>query len=248
MRYVVLSVAMCFGVAFIGCGGDDEGTGGNATEEVCGDSIDNDADGQIDCADSECANLFECKNPPVDAGPAVDSGPAAADSGTTPSADAGSPSSVPDAGTASSGDGGSTPQGDEICDDTIDNDGDLMVDCADEDCFGVGDCPRGPEDCSDGQDNNGDNLVDCQDPLCEGDQSCGGGGPEGMPCMDVVMCLQSCPDEQCQAECLTNGTDRARGLAQAVIRCDNENGCTSAPECLQEHCEEEVTACQGDMP
>ena len=69
MRYVMISLVMVFGVSSFGCGGDD-GPRGTDVEEICGDSLDNDEDGQIDCADTECAHVFDCKNPPLDAGPA----------------------------------------------------------------------------------------------------------------------------------------------------------------------------------
>ena len=242
-----LFVYVFFGavVSFAACGGGDGGGGGNSAEEICGDGLDNDEDGQTDCDDAECANLFECKNPPLDAGPAVDAGAAPADSGSQGVTDTGSSGSV-DAGGTAPADGGSTPQGDEICDDGVDNDGDLMTDCADEDCYGVGSCPRGPEDCEDGEDNNGDGLVDCADPLCQGDQACGGGGAT-MPCQDLVMCITACPDAPCQEQCATQGSQASVALAQALIACDTENGCQSDPGCLEEHCADQAEACQQDM-
>ena len=245
MRYVIISLVMVFGFSFVGCGGGDEGTGGTDVEEICNDSIDNDEDGQIDCDDTECSNLFECKNPPIDAGPAVDAGTPPADTGSSSSRDTGS-SSSPDAGSTSTTDGGSSTPSDEICDDGEDNDGDLMTDCADEDCYGVGDCPPGPEDCADGMDNNGDGRTDCADPLCAGDQNCGG-GPATLPCGDLVMCLTSCVDQNCTDECRTQGSPESLALAQALIACDSENGCQSNPDCLVEHCADQDEACQQDM-
>ena len=37
-------------------------------------------------------------------------------------------------------------------------------------------------------------------------------------------------------------------LAQAVIACDAANQCMADPGCVMEHCEEQLTACQNDMP
>ena len=245
MRYVIISVVMGLSFSFVGCGGGDGGSNGTNAEEICGDSIDNDEDGQIDCDDTECSNLFECKNPPFDAGPAVDAGPMPLDSGSSQSTDTGSSSST-DSGSTSSSDGGSSSQTDEICDDGIDNDGDLMTDCADEDCYGVGDCPLGPEDCVDGMDNNGDGRTDCADPMCEGDEACGG-SQATLPCGDLVMCLNSCLDQECTEACRSQGSADSLALAQAVIACDSENGCQSDPNCLAEHCADQSEACQRDM-
>ncbi|MGC6492781.1 MAG: hypothetical protein ACON5B_08060, partial [Myxococcota bacterium] len=48
----------------------------------------------------------------------------------------------------------------EICDDGEDNDGDLDVDCGDDDCECV------ELDCNDGADEDLDGLIDCADPDC----------------------------------------------------------------------------------
>ena len=54
-----------------------------------------------------------------------------------------------------------------ICDDSIDNDGDLLVDCTDNDCNGVDSCEFAIElSCTDGFDNDGDELIDSADPDC----------------------------------------------------------------------------------
>ncbi len=69
-----------------GGGGSDAGNGSaldaslpgrdasnNGVEEICNDGIDNDSDGRTDCEDTECANLFACRDAgaqPVD--PAIE--------------------------------------------------------------------------------------------------------------------------------------------------------------------------------
>lgn len=53
-----------------------------------------------------------------------------------------------------------------VCDDGLDNDGDLLADCHDPDCGMT--C----EDCSDLIDNNEDGLIDCEDPTCSRDIGC----------------------------------------------------------------------------
>ncbi len=70
-----------------------------------------------------------------------------------------------------------TPNPAEICNDGIDNDGDVYVDCADPDCTNVGACfhcnngqppePEfGPGRCTDGVDNDCDGEIDCGDSDC----------------------------------------------------------------------------------
>lgn len=78
-----------------------------------------------------------------------------------------------------------TAEATETCNNSVDDDGDLAVDCADSDCTGVSPC--GQEICNDGVDNDGDGHKDCADPECDtnpicrppvdgGDQGGGGGG------------------------------------------------------------------------
>jgi len=59
----------------------------------------------------------------------------------------------------------------EICDDTIDNDGDGNIDCADEKCATDSHCSE-RDYCEDTVDNDGDLFTDCADPDCESDISC----------------------------------------------------------------------------
>lgn len=69
------------------------------------------------------------------------------------------------------------PDPDEVCDDGLDNDGDVYVDCADPDCTSVGACAGcnggfdpepefGPGRCTDGVDNDCDGTFDCEDEDC----------------------------------------------------------------------------------
>ena len=59
----------------------------------------------------------------------------------------------------------------ELCDDSIDDDGDGLVDCDDPDCFSSNLCL--PETaCHDGQDNDVDGHVDCADPDCVPSAAC----------------------------------------------------------------------------
>ncbi|MBJ93440.1 MAG: hypothetical protein CMP23_03095 [Rickettsiales bacterium] len=49
------------------------------------------------------------------------------------------------------------------CEDNIDNDGDGLVDCNDDECIGAPNCSGVPEICNDGVDNDGDADTDCDD-------------------------------------------------------------------------------------
>ncbi len=53
----------------------------------------------------------------------------------------------------------------EVCDDGIDNDGNGLGDCADEDCIGTDACPV-ETSCGNCTDDDGDGLVDYEDPDC----------------------------------------------------------------------------------
>jgi hypothetical protein len=58
----------------------------------------------------------------------------------------------------------------EICDDGIDNDGDGLVDCDDENCSSNIACFE--SNCADGIDNDNDGFKDCDDLDCEDVQDC----------------------------------------------------------------------------
>ena len=59
---------------------------------------------------------------------------------------------------------------DEVCDDTIDNDGDGWTDCEDFDCTGDPACRE--TICDDGIDNNGNGWTDCEDFDCQSSGDC----------------------------------------------------------------------------
>jgi len=115
-----------------GNGVDDDGDGlidcddpncfGQDCPEVCDDGMDNDGDGFVDCADTDC--------PPCQ----------------------------------------------EICDDGLDNDRDGLVDCDDPNCAGNPVCSGVAEICNNGLDDDGDGLIDCDDPDCQIDNDGDGVG------------------------------------------------------------------------
>ncbi|MEQ1567228.1 MAG: putative metal-binding motif-containing protein [Myxococcota bacterium] len=115
----------------VGCSGEDK-----TPPEICKNTLDDDADGDADCADSDCA--FVCGE--------------ICDDGLDNDGD----------GDADCADLGCTGQCPEVCDDGLDNDGDGVTDCLDVgDC--ASSCP---ETCDDAVDNDGDGSTDCVDPDC----------------------------------------------------------------------------------
>jgi len=168
-----------------GCSAACETEGGPETD--CGDGVDNDADGLVDCADSDCASDPTCA--PVCGNGLVEGGEEC-DDGNTIDGDGCTAACEDEAGPETN------------CEDRDDNDGDGLVDCADPDCTddpfclcgngqpdpgeacddgnnadGDGcssDCQVeiGPEVCNDGIDNDTDGLVDCADSDCANDPAC----------------------------------------------------------------------------
>ncbi|MCB9742021.1 MAG: hypothetical protein H6740_05445 [Alphaproteobacteria bacterium] len=65
-------------------------------------------------------------------------------------------------------DTGPDSQGPEDCENSLDDDGDALVDCGDPDCAAYEACLS--EDCWNGVDDDGDGLADCRDPDCYDDE------------------------------------------------------------------------------
>lgn len=124
-------------------------------EEACGDGVDNDDDGFVDCEDDECSDDPACDEAPVEdcADGTDDDGDGLVDCDDTDCAD--DPVCV-----------------DEDCGNGVDDDGDGDVDCDDADCVGDDACAS-EGDCFDGNDDDGDGLVDCDDPDCSTEPACG---------------------------------------------------------------------------
>jgi hypothetical protein len=161
-------------------------------ETKCGDGIDNDCNGLVDCLDPNCSDLtLACKS-------------TAQDKGERCTADL--QCRCPD-----------TSGVETACGDGLDNDCDGQKDCADADCAsqpcganglicmaGLCKCPGGQTTettCNDGQDNDCDGLVDCADPDCRpttiggiNGKVCAAVGRLGMQCDSLGQC--ACPGGQ----------------------------------------------------
>ncbi len=184
-------------VTGFGWNGNDDGTGIGwvdfsvstlvTTETMCADGVDNDLDGRIDCADTDCLGV---------AGPGgVTCGPESSPAECTDTNDNDGDGLTDCADNLPDADGEicwhqdayGCPSTELVCDDGIDNDHDdgsgnyddqptSGVDCADTDCLGVGACASeeafvlGPGNevaaCSDVFDNDLDGDLDCRDASC----------------------------------------------------------------------------------
>lgn len=131
----------------------------------------------------------------------------------------------------------------ESCMGGVDDDCDLLIDCADPDCDGLFPCtclgPPVPENCTDGQDNDCDDLVDCADPNCAVADACDECVPEDCDngedddCDDTI----DCADDACvfdpgcapQAEICNNDLDDD---GDGAIDCDDDE-CFAVPVCVE---------------
>lgn len=204
-----------------------------ATETgLCADAIDNDCDGPIDCADPDCA-----------ADPVCTCGDGSCTPPENPCncpADCGAPG----------------PEGLGLtCADTVDNDCDGFVDCADPGCFGNPACACGdgictpPENpctcpadcgpptvsefglCADGLDNDCDGPIDCADPDCATDPACLCGNGTCDPGENPCNCPADCGPVALNEVPGTSCTDGIDNDCDGPIDCADPD-CTTDPACL----------------
>ncbi|MCB0502964.1 MAG: hypothetical protein KDD32_09780, partial [Bacteroidetes bacterium] len=135
----ILLMLSCCSLIFLSC--EDETT----SIEICNNGIDDDGDGNIDCADGDCASETNCL--PVEI----------CNNGIDDDGDG----DIDCADSDCSGETICNPV--EICDNGIDDDGDGLIDCLDSDCSAFIGCV---DDCSNGIDDDGDGDIDCFDSDC----------------------------------------------------------------------------------
>ena len=206
----------------MGC--KEEGGDVPVTETICDDGEDNDADGDIDCLDSDCTAAPICEPPPE----ICDNGSDDDEDGDTDCEDRDCVDSPP------------CEVVEEICDDGLDNDEDGDTDCEDRDCVDSPPCEVVEEICDDGLDNDEDGETDCDDSECveeawcippdevcdnqidddgDGDADC-----DDRDCRDETYCWPHF--ERCN-----NGEDDDN---DGLVDCDDSE-CHGTPECV-EHC------------
>jgi len=220
--------------------------------EVCSDSLDNDCDGTIDCADDDCTADATCQ--------------------TCTDGDSDNFYGQIGCGTnvdCDDDDATVKPGGTEVCDDALDNDCDGTIDCGDSDCtsdFACQTCTDGDADgfpaqfgcpaamdcddgdvaikpgaieiCDDGIDNDCDGTVDCADTDCAVDTACQ---------------MQTCTDADADTyyvesgcgstlDCRDNNAAIHPGAAEV---CDDsaDNDCDGTIDCADSDCIND-TVCQ----
>jgi hypothetical protein len=192
------------------------------TSFQCADNIDNDLDGDTDCADSGCATWFQCVEAGANCFDTVDNDL----DGQTDCADT---------------DCAGTPFCIENCADNFDNDADGQTDCADTDCVGTPYCIEVCDDVG-GVDEDLDGFANCLDTECDGiHPACGGGGVAEI-CDNNVSdngnALIDCYDPECVANpnCLedsgSNCTDTVDNDLDGATDCADTDCATQGP-CLE---------------
>jgi len=188
-----------------------------STEAVCDDGLDDDGDGQIDCADIDCLGTPTCPE-------------AVCTDGIDNDADGFIDCNDPDCfGTA-------TCIPETSCVNGIDDDGDGDVDCDDSDCAAATACQ--PEvACDDGLDNDADGLVDCDDTDCDSAAVCAGEANCVNGVDDDLDGLIDCDDPDCaQAQVCTTEGDCGNGVdddGDGLTDCFDAD-CAGDPACTTE--------------
>jgi len=127
---------------------------GEILVEDCKNEKDDDADGQVDCADRDCSSAPHCVPVPEVCDNEKDDDLDGLTDCKDPQCFQAPPCLPPV----------------EICDNGKDDDDDARVDCDDADCEFFTKCRR--ENCNNEFDDNGDGAVDCDDKQCEGAVLC----------------------------------------------------------------------------
>jgi hypothetical protein len=248
------AVGLALGAA--SCGGSTEFQEPVPQKEVCNDSVDNDADGLIDCADPDCQCSSPVYSAPTDGGPGTDAGADARDARPPPADVQPPPADVrpPPEDAIVSPD--VAPKREAACHDNQDNDGDGLVDCMDPDCYEEYCCsymntdyaapPAREQLCSDGRGDDCDGLTDCADPDCAVDSCCVTAGKYGVPmelcsdgkdndCDGLVDCL----DPNCAADLCCSGAEYAAPppeQTQQACGDGQDNDCDGLADCEDPGC------------
>ncbi len=185
-----------------------------ATETLCGDGLDNDRDGDVDCRDRDCADDPTCTE--TMCGDGLDNDR----DGDTDCLDL---------------DCRDVPECVEVCDDEVDNDGDGRIDCEDLDCSADPSCIE--TECADGEDDDGDSLIDCADDDCNDDPAC-----IETECDDGIDDddddLIDCADPDCDGDPACSETDCADGVdddEDGAIDCADSD-CAGDSDCGEDSC------------
>lgn len=145
-RFFILLIIGAFIVGLPSCKNRAAGTIGDiGLLEICDNRVDDDADGTVDCQDTECKDFGGCIGQPEACTDGLDN-------------------DLDDAVDCTDTDCTNNPVCSENCSNGVDDNGDNLADCDDPICKGMN--PICGEVCGDGVDNDQDNLFDCLDPDC----------------------------------------------------------------------------------
>ena len=153
--------------------------------EICGNHIDDDGDGLIDCDDSDCSSDKSCQTPKTTCGNGVldaDNGEDCDGSHFLLNVDtcSGWNQNYVSGKVSCNADctinyGACILKSAEVCDNNIDDDGDGDIDCVDLDCILSSACVQphsNVEICDNNIDDDNNGLADCKDPACVSASNC----------------------------------------------------------------------------
>ncbi len=224
--------------------------------ENCTNRVDDDCNGQVDCADpicrgapgcvcgpfelcgneadDDCNGLTDCADPGCRQNPSCNCGPIEI-CGNGFDDDCNGATDCDDStcdGTPACG--CNRP---EVCDNGRDEDCDGLFDCDDPNCAGqpICNCQESPENCENGVDDDCDGLVDCVDPNCTGIGSCACvGGPKPEACANNVDddCdgLRDCQDLECI------GSPACQQCSPEQCSDNVDNDCDGRVDCADDAC------------
>ena len=230
-----------------------QGTCGVRTETECGNGVDDDMNGAIDCADTSC-NLASCG-----AGCLCTGGikvEALCSDNADNDGDGQRDCADPDCDVKACAAGCTCLDGgarETNCQDTIDNDSDGGADCADPSCEqqfclagttqrcngasclcnGGMPVPEVMGACSDGIDNDCDNQIDCREIICD-----------GLPCFADAGGCTCANRERSESDCQNGADDDRDGMADCAdtVSCNGRpcratvGGSTAAGQCMGGAC------------
>jgi len=138
----------------------------------------------------------------------------------------------------------------EICNNMVDDDGDMNIDCADSDCSAAANCQ---EICNDGMDNNGNGQTDCQEMSCNG-KSCGANGKicimNACSCASAVESCGDGMDNDCDGQIDCMDTDCAGSMmctGETICNDGMDNDMDNAADCLDSDCNGKTCAANGKV-
>lgn len=202
-------------------------------KEICGNQVDDDSDGKLDCADPDCFDANYCQVILEDCGDNRDND-------GDGDADCKDPDCLADARCIKL----------EVCGNKLDDDNDGFKDCQDSDCRSFQFCGDGGSEaghCNDLLDNDNSGRIDCDDPACFGGVCgagcvCTDGGVQGEgACGDAadndVDGKTDCADADCNLQscgpgCACVGGQRGEGLCGD----GQDNDADSASDCADTDC------------